>query len=100
MSLWTEPVEVDAEGYMTVPVGTYPFNAEYGVVLNTVLGRSSYFQSVSEDGTEYALYADYEDCEVVVAEDGITITAIIGGVEHVVTYSGTNRLKVDSIFNI
>lgn len=100
VSLWTEPVEVDAEGYMAIPVGTYPFNAEYGVVLNTVLGRSSYFQSVSEDGTEYAMYADYEDCEVVVAEDGITITATIGGVEHVITYSGTNRLKVDSIINM
>lgn len=100
VSLWTEPVEVDDDGYVAIPVGTYPFNAEYAVALNTVLGRSSYFQSISEDGTEYAMYADFEDCEVVVAEDGITITAIIGGVEHVITYSGTNRLKVDSIFNI
>ena len=85
---------IDAEGFMTVPAGTYTFDGtdSYGD-MTIGYAYSSYFK-ITEDGSAYETQEYYESAELVVAENSITFTAYIAGVRHNVTYNGAPKFFV------
>lgn len=82
--------EIDAEGFLTIPAGTYNFELEPTFGKWTIANNeySMYF-AVNEDGTDYLGMGAYESATLVVTASGLTLTAVIGGQTHTVTYSGT-----------
>lgn len=85
---------IDAEGFMTVPAGTYTFDGtdSYGD-MTIGYAYSSYFV-VNSDASAYETQEYYESAELVVAENSITFTAYIAGVRHNVTYNGAPKFFV------
>ena len=85
---------IDAEGFMTVPAGTYTFDGtdSYGdmTIGNTY---SSYFK-INSDASAYEAQEFYDSAELVVTENGIALTAYIAGVKHIVTYNGSTKFFV------
>lgn len=86
--------EEDAEGYVTIPEGTYTFDKDNKGAALTLYTHPNYVL-LNEDGTEYHAMVTADDGELVVTADGITLTAIIGGVKHTITYNGVPKLKVE-----
>ena len=85
---------IDAEGFMTVPAGTYTFDGtdSYGD-MTIGYAYSSYFV-VNSDATAYEAQEYYESAELVIAENSITFTAYVAGVRHNVTYNGEAKFFV------
>lgn len=86
--------EVDADGYVTIPEGTYTFEKD-NVGAECSLYTQPYYTSINEDGTEYHAMVTADDGELVVTADGLTLTATIGGVKHTITYNSVPKLKVE-----
>jgi hypothetical protein len=86
--------EVDAEGYVTIPEGTYTYGKDSVGAACTLYTHPNYVL-FNEDGTEYHAMVTADDGELVVTADGITLTATIGGVKHTITYNGAPKLKVE-----
>ena len=79
--------EVDSEGYVTVPSGTYTISknaAEF-----TIANFSSYMSLADSKSIKF------EDATAVVTETQTVLTAVIDSVTHVVTYNGPLRMKAD-----
>ena len=85
--------EIDADGNMIIPAGTYTLDKSNSKAKNTIQWSESGYTKINEDGTEIYVSASYEEAQLVVTEDGMTLTAIIGDVEHTVTYNGTPKIK-------
>ena len=85
---------IDAEGFMTVPAGTYTFDGtdSYGD-MTIGYAYSSYFV-VNSDATAYETQEYYESAELVIAENSISFTAYVAGVRHNVTYNGEAKFFV------
>ena len=83
-----------SDGYVTIPAGEYTFDT-----LNTFAARtfsqmySYYIQSGATENDVDDQY--YSEASLVVSSEGITLTAIIDGQEHVVTYTGTLEIPVE-----
>lgn len=94
VDLYSVEGEVDAEGYIHIPAGTYTFDAN-DTMAEWTLGNyySGYFK-INADGTAYEGKGLYEAGQAVVSENGITLTVTVGGVEHTVTYNGAPKLYV------
>lgn len=86
--------EVDAEGYVTIPEGTYTFDKDNVGAAGTLYTHPNY-TLFNEDGTEYHATVSADDGELVVTADGLTLTATVGGVKHTITYNGVPKLKVE-----
>ncbi len=80
----------DGEGDITLPVGTYTFDANDTMVEWTIGAAYSGYFAFDENGNsltgEYGL--PITDATLVVTESGVTLTATIDGVEHTVTFEG------------
>lgn len=87
---WGNSGDVDAEGYMTIPAGTY--SSDDNTLDNTTY---SGYTKINEDGTEYYATARLDSGKLVVTADGLTLTVVIDGVEHTITYNGAPKLKVE-----
>ena len=88
------PGDVDADGYVTIPKGTYTFDKD-NVGAECSLYTHPSYTSINEDGTEYHAMVTADDGELVVTADGLTLTATIGGVKHTITYNSVPKLKVE-----
>ena len=86
--------DVDAEGYVTIPEGTYTFDQDNTGAACTLYTQPHYVL-INEDGTEYNAMTMADDGELVVTADGFTLTAIIDGVKHTITYNSVPKLKVE-----
>ncbi|MBR2436812.1 MAG: BACON domain-containing protein [Alistipes sp.] len=80
----------DGEGDITLPVGTYTFDANDSCAEWTIGASYSAYMAWDENANsltgEYGL--PYTDATLVVTESGATLTATIDGVEHTVTFEG------------
>ena len=85
---------LDAEGYMTIPAGTYKFDAYDSTAAWTIGNEYSAYYAVNAAGTAYDAEAYYDDAVLVVTAEGMTLTAIIDGSEHIVTYEGAPKFYV------
>ena len=78
---------VDAEGYIHIPAGTYTFDTNYTTAEGTINSYYSGYYEVDAAGTGYAAKAGFEDGQLVVTDDGLTLTVTIAGVQHTVVYN-------------
>ena len=83
--------EIDENGYVTVPSGTYKMSAEGG---EFSIASYAMYQDQSE-GADNSKTLPIEDATMVVAEAQTVLTAVIGGVTHVVTYNGPLSMPAD-----
>ena len=96
VDLYSVKGEVDADGKMSIPCGTYTFDelrakTEYTFVNG--LSAASYTM-INAEGTAYHAAAMYDSGELVIREDGLTLNVVIGGVQHTVTYNGALNLPL------
>lgn len=80
----------DGEGDITLPVGTYTFDASDSCSEWTIGAAYSVYIAFDENGNSLAGEngASFTDAKLVVTESGVTLTATIDGVEHTVTFEG------------
>ena len=83
-----------SDGFVTIPAGEYTFDT-----LNTFAARtfsqmySYYIQSGATENDVDDQY--YSEASLVVSSEGITLTAVIDGQEHIVTYTGSLEIPVE-----
>ena len=94
VDLYSVASEIDAEGYITVPAGTYTFDPNDTAAEWTMGNYYSGYSKVNADGTGYEAESTFESGEAVVTADSITLRVVIGGVEHTVTYNGAPKIYV------
>lgn len=94
VDLYSVEAEVDAEGYMTIPAGTYVFDANDSTEAWTMGAYYSGYAVVNAEGTGYEAQAPFNGGQAVVTADGITLTVTIGAAEHTVVYNGTPKIYV------
>ena len=78
---------VDADGYIHIPAGTYTFDANSTNAEGTISSYYSGYYVVDAEGTGYAAKAAFEDGQLVVTDDGLTLIVTVAGVEHTVVYN-------------
>ena len=83
---------VDADGYISIPAGTYSVDLSDSMTDWTMSSYYSGFYKISADGTSYDARAGFESGEAVVTENGITLSVFVGGVQHTVVYNGPTKL--------
>ena len=88
LDIYTDVQPTIVDGYVTIPNGTYTFDASDSTAAWTIGYTYSAYYVINAEGTEYDAEAYYDDAELVVTDEGMTLTATIQGSEHVVTYVG------------
>ena len=81
--------ESESNGYVTLPAGEYLLDTEETYAVGTIDAMNSYFMNTA---TGNSVYAEYESATLVATAEGLTLTAVINGVEHTVTYAGSLEL--------
>ncbi len=92
LDIYGEKVEGDSNGYVTIPAGEYHLvPADTGKV-GTITGPYSNCLKLGDYNEDLELEEEvlmFEDATLIVTADGLTLTAIIDGVKHTVTYTGS-----------
>ena len=87
---------VDADGMVTVPAGTYTFDAEDTLAEWTIGNEDSQYVVMSSSGVSATIQSPFTTgTTLVVTEDNATLTTYIQGVQHVVTYNGALKVVAD-----
>ena len=94
VDLYSVEGDIDSEGYIHIPAGTYTFDVNSTYAEWTFSNAYSNYSKINDTGTAYDAQAKYEAGEAIVTENGITLTVTIEGVEHSVTYNGTPKIYV------
>lgn len=92
LDLFSVASEVDAEGKLTIPVGTYTFDEADTLAEWTIGNEESLYIVMNDAGNRATVQSQFIKATLVVTETNATLTAYIGGIEHIVTYNGV--LKV------
>ena len=83
-----------SDGFVTLPEGEYTFDTMNTFAARTFTQMYSYY--IKSGATENDVDDQYySEASLVVSSEGITLTAIIDGQEHVVTYTGTLEIPVE-----
>ena len=85
-----EPL-LDEEGYRHIPVGTYTYDGSDSGDDMTIGYTYSGYYKVNSVGSYFEVQEHFESAELVVTEEGMTLTAYVAGVKHVATYKGACR---------
>ena len=85
---WDDEPLLDEEGYRHITPGTYTFDGSDDGNDMTIGYTLSGYMKINSAGSYFEVQEQFEDAELVVTEDSITLTARVAGVKHVVTYSG------------
>ena len=84
---------VDDYSYTTVPAGTYTYDANDTTEVGTIASASGYMV-INSDATDCVIDEYFDNATLVVTSNGLTLKAVIGNVEHTVTYNGVPELPV------
>ncbi len=85
---------IDDEGYLTVPAGTYTFDAEDTQAEWTVGNYYSGYFAIDSAAEYYSAQAKLDNATVVVTENSVVIDCVIKGRNHKVTYNGAPKVFV------
>ena len=88
LDIYTDVEPTIVDGYVTIPNGTYEFDAYDSTAIWTIGNEYSNYFAINATGTAYEAEAKYDDAVLVVTSEGMTLTAVIDGSEHIVTYKG------------
>jgi hypothetical protein len=87
---------VDADGMVTVPAGTYTFDAEDTLAEWTIGNEDSQYMVMNSSGLSATIQSPFAaGTTLVVTEDNATLTTYIQGVQHIVTYNGALKVEAD-----
>ena len=89
-----EEPEVDAEGYIVFPAGTYNYDAEGTLNGFTINGNGSAYFKINDEGTDYAANQPFDSATLEVTADGVTLVAYVNNIKHTVTFDSTPKLYV------
>lgn len=85
--------QLDAEGWLTIPAGTYYLDSSSSAADMTLGYSASAYFKLNEDASDYDARAYYDSAELVVTESGMTLTAYVTAVKHIATYN-SNKFYV------
>ena len=89
VDLYGVAFEGEIVGTVTLPAGEYVLDTEETYAVGTIDAMNSYFMNTADGNS---VYAEYESATLVATAEGLTLTAVINGVEHTVTYTGSLEL--------
>ena len=78
--------EGERGGYVSMPEGTYTLDATNSMEKGTICKEYSYFMTTDDE--EINKQVKFESAEIVVESDKATLTAVVEGVKHIVTFNG------------
>ena len=83
-----------SDGFVTIPEGEYTFDKMNSFAARTFTQMYSFYLKVgaTENDVDDKYYTE---ASLVVTSEGITLTAIIDGEEHIVTYTGSLDIAVE-----
>lgn len=90
-SLYSQLGEIDDNGYVTIPFGTYTYSEN---MEDYTIGGYCVYVDMSEN-TENPKSVEFTESTVIVTENQIVLTTVIEGVTHIVTYNGTPSMPAD-----
>lgn len=90
-TLYNKMGEIDDNGNVTIPSGTYTQSEESGDY--SIAPHSQYTDN--SEGAENSKTAKFTEATVVVSENKLVLTTFIEGVKHVVTYNGPLSMRAD-----
>ena len=85
---WDDEPLLDEEGYRHITPGTYTFDGTDDANDMSIGYTLSGYMKINSAGSYFEIQEQFEDAELVVTEDSMTLTAYVAGVKHIVTYSG------------
>ena len=85
---------VDAEGYITIPAGTYTWDVNDDCTYGDIGREYSFACKVNPEATAYEWYETYDDVTVVVTENSIYMEATISGSNFTATFEGAPKFYV------
>ena len=88
LTLYAPKYEGEWKETMTLPVGEYTLDMEETYAAGRICGVESFFMTYDSAATEEPEPLMYEAAKLDVTETTVTLTATLGGVEHVVTFTG------------
>ena len=94
LDLFSVEGTVDAEGYMTLPAGTYVFDASDTMAEWTLGNYYSGYSKINNEGTAYEAQASFDGGKVIVYANTIVAEVTVNGVLHTVTYYGEPKFYV------
>ena len=89
-------VEGESNGYVTIPAGEYHFVNEDNGMVGSITGPYSYLIKTGDYTSDEDIESEvdmFEDAVLVVTADGLELVAVIEGVEHHVTYTGSLEIN-------
>ena len=93
--------EGERGGYVNMPEGTYTMDATNSMEMGTICKEYSYFMTTDE--TQISKQVKFESAEIVITSNKATLTAVVEGVKHIVTFNGqatiTDKRGVDREFD-
>ena len=93
LDLYSVEGELDGEGNIVVAPGTYVFDTASTMAEWSICAAYSYYFVVNADGTGYEVpKTAFAEATLVVTDTNATLTAVIEGVQHEVTYNGQLKL--------
>ena len=87
VDLYGELFDGQSDGYVTLPLGEYVLDASNSSAAGTFSAEYSEWYKTGATDVEENEY--YESGRLVVTAEGVTLTVVICGVQHTVTYSGS-----------
>lgn len=86
------PASVSEDGFITVPAGTYVYDATDSGAEGTFGHSYSAYVVIDATGENYVANEAFQSGTLVITENGATLTAVIAGVTHTMTYTGPVKI--------
>ena len=94
LDLYGRKPDIDEEGYLHIPCGTYYYNFDDYLSKFEIGQEYSGAYKTNADATAYTWEEAFSDVTVVVSENGIKVESVVAGGEFKVTYSGEPKFYV------
>ena len=88
----TKP-QLNEQGWLAIPVGTYTLDVTDSTADKSIGNEYSAYFKINADGSGYEAEERYDYAELIVTDNGITLTAYINDTEHIATHN-SNRVYV------
>ena len=96
LDIYGAKVEGESNGYVTIPAGEYHFVNEDNGLVGSITGPYSSLIKTGDYTSDEDIESEvdmFEDAVLVVTADGLELVAVIEGVEHHVTYTGSLEIN-------
>ena len=88
LDTYSDFVDSNNTDAITFPVGTYTFDTTNSCAKGTIGHAYSYYITTDDDESANGTATPFESAELVVTTEGATLTAVVGGVKHIISFEG------------